>query len=395
MSSSGSSPPDWEIFCRVVDNFGDIGLSWRLARELAARTGDRVRLWVDDWNALQRVCPAASTASATSAQCGAPITVQGVQLRPWAEPFPHVVPARVVIEAFACELPPRHLEAMLQCEPAPHWINLEYLSAEEWIDDWHGLSSPHPRLALTKHFFFPGFSARSGGLLREHDLLGRRDAFRHDPDGRRAWRGTRGASEDDCGLCISLFSYTQPELDELFALWRQSAVPLHVVVPEGRVLEDVGRALGRPALSAGMRIRQGSLAVEILPFSGQDDYDRLLWACDLNFVRGEDSLVRGQWAANPIVWQAYPQQDEAHVVKLKAFMQRYLHGLEPAQAAAVRDFWLAWNGDGQLARSWPPFIALLPALQDQAAQWARQQAAEEDLVSRLLRFCCHIEHARG
>ncbi|MEO7887531.1 MAG: elongation factor P maturation arginine rhamnosyltransferase EarP, partial [Polaromonas sp.] len=41
----------WDIFCKVIDNFGDIGVCWRLAADLASR-GHKVRLWVDDASAL-------------------------------------------------------------------------------------------------------------------------------------------------------------------------------------------------------------------------------------------------------------------------------------------------------------------------------------------------------
>ena len=38
----------WDIFCTVIDNYGDIGICWRLARQLRVDDGQRVRLWVDD-----------------------------------------------------------------------------------------------------------------------------------------------------------------------------------------------------------------------------------------------------------------------------------------------------------------------------------------------------------
>ena len=41
----------WDLFCRVVDNFGDVGVCWRLAADLAQR-GEQVRLWIDDASAL-------------------------------------------------------------------------------------------------------------------------------------------------------------------------------------------------------------------------------------------------------------------------------------------------------------------------------------------------------
>ena len=37
----------WDVFCRVVDNYGDAAVCWRLARQLADEHGARVRLWID------------------------------------------------------------------------------------------------------------------------------------------------------------------------------------------------------------------------------------------------------------------------------------------------------------------------------------------------------------
>ena len=41
----------WDVFVRVIDNYGDVGVCWRLACGLAAR-GEQVRLWLDDLTAL-------------------------------------------------------------------------------------------------------------------------------------------------------------------------------------------------------------------------------------------------------------------------------------------------------------------------------------------------------
>ncbi|HAY11461.1 MAG TPA: elongation factor P maturation arginine rhamnosyltransferase EarP, partial [Thauera sp.] len=79
--------PKWEIFCQVVDNFGDIGVCLRIARDLADRDGKRVRLWVDDWTVLGRLCPAAAAADP-----GRGVEVDGVVFRHWVQPFPDVVP---------------------------------------------------------------------------------------------------------------------------------------------------------------------------------------------------------------------------------------------------------------------------------------------------------------
>ena len=386
--------PRWEIFCQVVDNFGDIGVCWRLAADLARRGCGSVRLWVDDWTALRRICPGAS---AVDERVGG--EVQGVELQHWTSAFVPLVPGEIVVEAFACELPAAQLEAMAALRPAPVWINLEYLSAEAWIAGCHGMASPHPRLPLVKHFFFPGFDAGTGGLPREADLLARRDAWRARPEGRAAWLAARGIASSPDALRVSLFAYEQAELPALFDAWTGSGREMLVLVPESRVLGDVQRALGRERLKAGDRVVRGALTACVLPFTDQAGYDELLWACELNFVRGEDSFVRAQWAARPFVWQIYPQAEAAHHDKLEAFLARYLHGLPAADAdaeALVR-FWRAWNGcapdRASPAEAWPAFAAALPALELHARRWCAAQAALPDLATALDAFCSHIARA--
>lgn len=360
-------------------------MCWRLARDLARRCGARVRLWVDDWVSLARLCPPA--AALVPAQGG---VIDGVELRHWGTDFPAVPPGEVVIEAFACELPGRHLQAMAAAVPPPRWINLEYLSAEDWVSGCHGLASPHPRLGLVKHFFFPGFDAATGGLLREPGLLARRDAFRRAPDGRRAWLAARGlAGLAPETLLVSLFSYGQAGLASLLAAWQAGPRPIVVLVPQGRVLADLAAALGCAPLTVGARVTADRLTVEVLPFTSQDGYDELLWACDVNFVRGEDSFVRAQWAAVPMVWHIYPQQDDAHHTKLEAFMARYGAGLSAPAGDALAGFWRAWNGCGDPGAAWLAFADALPVLQAHAHAWCEGLAARPDLVENLLAFCSH------
>lgn len=396
MTDSAPAPrPKWEIFCQVVDNFGDIGVCWRLARDLARRQQGAVRLWVDDWAVLARICPAAA---GMDPAVGA--KVDDVELRQWTAAFVAFAPGEIVIEAFACELPPAQLEAMAAQPVPPVWINLEYLSAEDWVAECHGLASPHPRLPLVKHFFFPGFDADTGGLLREADLLALRDRFVMQPQGRAAWRAARGLpGADDDALVVSLFAYEQPAVRALLHAWEQSPRPVHVLVPVSRILPDVAAALDCPMAEVGTRIERGALCVHVLPFTDQDGYDELLWACDLNFVRGEDSFVRAQWAARPFVWQIYPQTDAAHHDKLEAFLTRYLVGLPPAAAAAQARFWRAWNDcadDGTTpAAAWPAFADALPMLAAHARAWCEAQAALPDLAHRLTKFCSHIQDRAG
>jgi uncharacterized repeat protein (TIGR03837 family) len=270
--------------------------------------------------------------------------------------------------------------------PAPVWINLEYLSAEDWVAGCHGLASPHPRLPLMKHFFFPGFAAGTGGLLREAGLLEARERFQACPADADALLGRLGLAPVPGALNVSLFAYEHPAVGDLLQAWVDGGRPLRLLVPEGRVVGDVARFFGQASACAGSRFERGSLTAAVLPFLGQDEYDRLLWACDLNFVRGEDSFVRAQWAARPFVWQPYRQDGAAHLAKLEAFLRLHLEGLDERAASALRGFWQAWNDGVGLAAAWPPFSTALPAIRCHNRRWADRLALADDLSTALVKF---------
>jgi uncharacterized repeat protein (TIGR03837 family) len=170
-------PHTLAIFCKVVDNYGDIGICWRLSRQLHAEHGIAVTLWVDDLASFRRIWP--------QVDIGADVQdIDGVTVRHWRGQDGEFAPADipdVVIEFFGVDIPPGYIAAMAQCEPRPVWINYEGLSAEEWVEGCHRLPSMHPRLKLTKHFFFPGFTDKTGGLLRERGLVDERERFQADP----------------------------------------------------------------------------------------------------------------------------------------------------------------------------------------------------------------------
>src|SRR5206468_1295852 len=169
-----------------------------------------------------------------------------------------------------------------------------------------------------------------------------------------------------------------------FDAWAQGNRAVTCLVPEGVAREKVAAFLGvDPALAcAGAGATRGRLGVRVIPFMRQDDYDRLLWTCDLNFVRGEDSWVRAQWAGRPFVWHIYPQDENLHHVKLRAFLQKYAGNIE-----SLADFSLTWNGAGRpgsdLPALWTAFQADLPAIARATCDWQTQMLANGDLVSNL------------
>lgn len=380
-----STPPlSLVIFCKVVDNYGDIGICWRLARQFCHEHALDVTLWVDDLASFQRIRP--------EVDVGAELQqVQGVTVRHWRGQDGEFEPSEVadiVIEFFGVDIPPGYIAAMARREPRAVWINYEGLSAEEWVEGCHTLPSMHPRLKLTKHFFFPGFTSKTGGLLRERGLVEARAAFQAEPAAQADFLRGLGVPDDELDtLKISMFCYPQAPLSELFEVWAQGDRAITCLVPDGVAREKVAAFLGvdPAAVRAGAHARRGRLGVRVIPFMPQDHYDRLLWACDLNFVRGEDSWVRAQWAARPFVWHIYPQDENLHHVKLRAFLQKYA-----GQLAGIVDFSLAWNGAGRDGENWPALWnalqADLPSLARRTLDWQAQMLANGDLVSNLLHF---------
>ncbi len=377
--------PDWDIFCNVIDNYGDIGVCWRLARQLSSEHGLLVRLWVDELAAFHNICP--------EIDLQLPVQlIQGIEVRHWTNSCPDVIPATVVLEAFACRLPDQFVTAMAIRNPKPVWVNLDYLSAEDWVAGCHALPSPHPHLPLTKYFFFPGFTETTGGLLREHDLGNRRHAFRDTPDRQDDFWGTLGVPGLPAdALRVSLFAYENPAISDLLSIWAEGRESVCCLAPLSRTQLAIEAFAGR-SLQAGDIVTKGSLEIQMLPFVAQADYDKLLWSCDINFVRGEDSFVRAQWAARPMLWHIYPQRDSAHLVKLGAFLDIYCASLPEAIAETVRQLHGAWNGENGPSRIsrdlWQAWMKALPALNRHAMEWEKNLSKQEDLCSSLVRFCC-------
>ncbi len=444
-----------DIFCTVVDNFGDIGMCWRLAKQLAHEHGITVRLWVDNLESFHKLCAEVEpnralqhcqgiaihqwphtdiTTDITTSHLTNPAQDAGQvigyshstrllkdnnQVAGYAEALRDVHPAQVVIETFACQLPEKYITAMAAMPHKPVWINLEHLSAEQWVGDYHGLPSPHPTLPLVKHYFFPGFTSATGGLLIEKNLMARRDAFQGDFRAQIAmWQALDipsaqpSAPQGDNEIRVSLFCYENAVLPALFTEWENSTVPILCLVPEGRILPQVAAHFKYDEMAVGTLATRGNLRVKILPFMEQARYDELLWACDINFVRGEDSLVRALWAGKPCVWHIYPQHDFVHLQQLHALMNLYCTNLPAGAAASVLEFWDSWNapqgdnvpqGDNEahnvhhqknMNAAWQNYLKHRLILQQHGHDWA-EKLKPHNLVLNLLNFIRNTDRMRA
>lgn len=379
-------PVIWDVFCRVVDNHGDAGVCWRLAADLASR-GIEVRLWIDDARALAWMAPKGCA---------------GVRVHPWPAVDDEMriarrAPADVVIEAFGCALPDAYLSFMASLQPSdltPLWINLEYLGAETYVERNHQLPSLQCSGAgrgLTAHFFYPGFTEGTGGLLRELDVATRRRSFRRD-----SWLAEQAITPRPGERLVSLFCYDNPELPALMKSLAQR--PTLLLTTPGHATEQVERVMAEAARSG---YSWDLLRVHPLPWLSQRGYDELLWSCDVNFVRGEDSLVRAIWAGAPFVWQIYPQDDDAHHVKLDAFLSRAFPDRRSATADAVRQVWACWNRgqasrDSRSTEAWSVLNGdeSMSRWRERCVAWRDELFLQADLATQLLAFA-HAKRLAG
>ncbi|HAT39016.1 elongation factor P maturation arginine rhamnosyltransferase EarP [Polynucleobacter necessarius] len=301
----------WDIFCQIVDNYGDAGVCWRLARSLSSIHGQDARIFCDDLPTLNLLASGVD-----------PTIRQKIDLQPWESSFinaRHPVQAPdVVIEVFGCDLPECYLTGLFIAPVKPIILNLEYLSAEPWITECHGKASPQSH-GIPKYFFFPGFQDEVGGLLL--DPIPKEGPLTENQipkDLTAAWSKLRPTAKR-----ISVFCYPGAPLKKWLESLSHLGEDVDVLLTHGHA--EQLNLHGEQSLSL-----PNSLQLLSIPFVTQDEYDWVLAQCDLNIVRGEDSFVRAQLAGKPFIWHIYPQVDRAHEVKLAAFLDLYLENASQA-----------------------------------------------------------------
>ena len=337
----------WDIFCQIVDNYGDAGVCWRLARSLTSLHGQEVRIFCDDLQTLNLLAS------------GIDPKIKGrIDLQPWEASFSNsrhpVRAADVVIEAFGCDLPERYLAGLLIASKKPVIINLEYLSAEPWITDFHGKPSPQSH-GIPKYFFFPGFQENAGGILI--DPIPKEPSLTQQliPESLRAsWELLRPDTKR-----ISIFCYPGAPLIKWLEDLGKLGENFDIVLTHGQ-FEQLQFSIGNPTQAIFL---PDSIQLISIPFVSQDEYDWVLSQCDFNIVRGEDSFVRAQLAGRPFIWHIYPQEDRAHEIKLAAFLDLYhedasqelKHAVIAAMTWAMPNNWFqsidSWNAHSKTWRS--------------------------------------------
>ncbi len=374
-------PQSIDIFCRVIDNFGDAGVTWRLSQRFLALGVLRVRLVIDRPEVLALLVPELDHQKAAASRAQA----LGVEVCGW-EAFERTAekdlrPAGLVLETFGCRLPESYERAMareweartasgLPVEGSGRlYMNLDYLSAESWIEACHNVWGLHPTLPIRKLWFFPGFTDRTGGVTIEDDYEERRLAFEKE---KPAFLRSLGCDPEIPRLF--LFAYPENALEALVRGLRALRTPLTVLAAPGGAGDAVQNMLdGNEFIRV---VRPG--------FFPQRDFDRLLWASDALIVRGEDSFLRAQLAARPLFWATYATEDRAHVVKMKAWLARTAPLMPESVRALHERANLAWlEGDlpeDLFVRWWKA----RPELEEGFARWKAGLMRRGDLARHIL-----------
>lgn len=383
MLSDESMAEAW-VFVRVIDNYGDAGVGWRLSCLLAEYLHMHVRLWIDDTDALNKLVPAPEKQARITIEAWQGDAMMQQQLSAAADPV-------LVIETFGCELPPQVLERMRQCRPL--WLNWEYLTAEDWAVGLHAMSSLQPN-GLEKYFWFMGIDADSGGLLREPDYQAEREKFRQQPKLQQAFRQEYGLPLQHTGQLWLVFAYTSGQWAQWMAMWQQADTPVTLWLAGGQVIESLRAA----KLIAPEELQQegdicelGNVTLVRIPFVPQAAFDRLLWLADAAIVRGEDSFVRALWAGLPFFWHIYRQDDDVHLQKLHSFWFKAMQGwpTELRQAFTVLSDDL--NGAGAVSslkreQAWQYLCAHWQSWVKSAAAWSEMLHGQDNALEKLARF---------
>ncbi len=353
----------WDIFCKIVDNFGDIGVCWRLAKQLQNEHGLQIRLFIDDLDTAKYIVTEIDETKAIQA-------CEDVTIAHWHQAVNVSDIADVVIETFACGLPAQYQNDM--CADTV-WVNVEHLSAEAWVADFHTQFSKVKDSNLTRHFYFPGFSEATGGLLHEQGLIAKRNA---------ALSATIANGE----LKVSMFCYANAPLKTLLSAIAGGDRHVTLLVPFESHLQSVASFFDRDALHIGDKAHQGELTLVVLPFLTQDDYDQLLWTCDINFVRGEDSWMRAIWAGKPFIWQPYLQSENTHLTKLDAFLALF-YAADANVNQSIGELHHAWSTDQFSVAIWQRYLSHLSEISTHTFQQSNALAKQSSLADRLVAFC--------
>ncbi len=362
---SNKSPIVCHLICKVIDFFGDIGVAWRIANQLKVDFSIEVHLLVDDLMTTQRLVPSLDISLKKQTIDG--ICIYHCDFSEDSKSLPS--PPAFVFNLFNIDLPHAY-KALIQSGKSKY-IAIEYLSAEPWVDNFHLKPSIDPESGLIKTFFYPGFTNQTGGLIREKNLLLRREAFVQN----RRDKVIKLFGGNPDFYSISLFYYPTQKIETFLDVMDIMKKPIQFFIPQ--YLLDLLKA----------KKNYQHLHIIPYPFLSHDDFDDLLWSCNLNFVRGEDSWIRALWAGKPFIWQPYVQENNIHLIKLKAFLRSYCEDCEQELSETLIKMHNDWSNNKFNEALWRDFFKNQASLESFALKRSYHYFKEPSFVESLVDYC--------
>ena len=310
-----------DIFCEIIDNYGDIGVVYRTAKELQKIfPKSKIRAFLNKLDEFKKINSQVLDLSSQNIDGIEYITFD--YLRDNAN---ELLTAQVIIEAFGCQIPKEYME--IAYDNSELLINLEYLSAEDWIEDFHLQSSPLGRGKLKKVFFMPGFTEKSGGVIADSNYLERIQRVLENKEFYEK-KYLSDIEDRENKIIGTLFSYEKnftPLLEDLKKLDKDV-----VILAMGEKTQDSLRKILKNFSIEDFRnsLKYGKIEIRFLNFLNQEEYEELINIVDFNFVRGEDSFIRAVLTGKPYMWHIYCQEEYAHMDKIEGFLDKYRKVIE-------------------------------------------------------------------
>ncbi len=361
------------VLCKVVDNFGDIGVVWRLCRVLLENDSLlKINLVVDDLKAFSCIWGGVDVGKDFQ-------VVNGVKVYNWksidfcySEFFKNDgEKLQIILECFQCGRPD-WMEKILfedKLQRTVQVVMIDYLTAEKYAEDFHCLQSLTRSAKVQKVNFMPGFTAKTGGLI-----IG--EEWKRLPE-----RNANGP--------ILVFTYERNWKPLVKAMYNsQCAIRNGVKIAQGRGLtsfEDSWKAIENkfPILHSQL---------SILPYLPQNEWDKMMKECSVLIIRGEESMSRACLSGIPFVWHAYPQSDEYQLVKVNALLERMKQHFYEEDFKIVEKVWLLFNKpesdvtDDEMETACTEFLQKADSFVYGFRSFAESLLMNGDLSEHLLKF---------
>ena len=329
------------ILCKVVDNFGDIGVVYRLARALSdLRPELELTLVVSNLDSFHKM----------ASQIDPKKTIQDFRYKnsTWKildwnletesgkrktenEEQLLTPDCSVILECFQCGRPD-WLENILF---APDFaqtvqiIQIDYLTAEDYADEFHLLKSGTRKTNIKKIFFMPGFTPKTGGLIINDQPVINSENPGFSSLTQQAFKIFFFAYEDDCTSVVNGISAFQDKMREM-----NKEFSVTVYLADGKSCVPFERSWKKI---------NSPFKIEKIPFLQQEEFDYFIAQMDFLFVRGEDSLARAALTGLPYVWQAYKQDENYQLVKVNALLERMKESFGAQEFEPIQLFWQSYN----------------------------------------------------